>query len=87
LNSKITLVRQRDQFIQYWETLIDVDIPTVIDWDEMQMKHNACVLIRDCAKDFGLLDLNLRWSEGEQKVLAAIAARLNLPPKPPDSAK
>ena len=82
LNSNIRTTDGRQEYIKHWQDFKGA--PAKLGWQLDELKAHAEHIIFFYSDNFdGLLDLNLRWSDGPEKVLAAIAARLNLPPKPP----
>ena len=78
VSSRITQVEGRDQYLDYWSGFTET--PSMLGWQPVELKENARSLLRVFAKDLNArLSLNLHWADGPEKVLSAIAARLDLP--------
>ncbi len=72
----------RDALVTYWRNFTPKDASCALDWDTYMIRIHASALILQFAKNLsGLLDVNLKWSDGKDKVFAAIAERLKLPVK------
>ena len=82
LNSRITTEQGLRELLDYWTQFSPANTPTMLGWETEKLKDHARALLRDFAEDLGgCLDLNLKWSDGVDKVLHSIAQRLDLPPK------
>ena len=66
-----------DEYLVYWITFGRT--PALIGWSADALKDHARSLLRSFSEDLhGCLDLNIRWSNGTQEALEAIAERLGV---------
>lgn len=77
INSRITVVESLDEYLKYWEGFGRT--PALIGWTPDALKDHARSLLRSFSEDLHrCLNLNIRWSDGRQKALEAIAERLGV---------
>ncbi len=80
LNSGITNEGGLKQLLAFWSAFSEHDKNTLLEWDTEKLKINAQFILHRFSADLARLkDLNLKWSDGPDKVLRTIAERLNFP--------
>lgn len=80
IGSNITRVEELDVLLDYWEKFSGT--PRLIGWQRAELIDHARSMLRSFSRDLHEHNqLNIRWTEGQEKVFAAIAMRLNLATK------
>lgn len=84
LNSNVTDTVVLDKYLADWRRYRG-PLPKRLGWTLQELKDFAVATMRSFSDVLSTrLDLNLRWQDGEAKVLAAIAERLNLTEQDPN---
>lgn len=77
INGSLKEVEKMAPFIPYWDTFTGT--PGVIRWTPDELRDQAKALIRNFATHLqDLLDFNLPWADGKERVLAEIDRRLGV---------
>ncbi len=78
IDSGITREKTLNAYLDFWESYDDP--PTVIPWQPAALRDHARSLLRNFSEKLsGKIGLNLKWADGEQKVLEEIGRRIGLP--------
>lgn len=83
LASNITRHEGVETYLRHWGEVSDV--PRLLGWSTEEIRDHARSLLRSFSTSLHVYNqLNIRWSDGVEKALLAIAERLNLPTRKRD---